>query len=141
MAFVIKTPQGTVLHMADYKIDWTPVLDKPIDLATIAKLGDSGVLCLLSDCLGATTEGFSKTERSMDNTFSDLFEQGEGRQVLITTISSNISRMYQIIDSAIKHNRKVVLSGRSIHQSVAVAKQLGYLPFDENVYVNESNLS
>ncbi|HLB51647.1 MAG TPA: ribonuclease J [Patescibacteria group bacterium] len=141
MGFAIRTPQGTVIHMADYKIDWTPVLDKPIDLATIAKLGDSGVLCLLSDCLGATTEGFSKTERSMDNTFSDLFEQGEGRQVLITTISSNISRMYQIIDSALKHQRKVVLAGRSIHQSVSVAKQLGYLPFDEVVYVNESGSS
>jgi len=141
MGYAIKTPQGTVLHMADYKIDWTPVLDKPIDLAAIAKLGDSGVLCLLSDCLGATTEGFSKTERSMDNTFSDLFEQGDGRQVLVTTISSNLSRMYQIMDSAIKHGRKVVLSGRSIHQSVTVAKQLGYLPFDESVYINEQDSS
>ncbi|HSX39520.1 MAG TPA: ribonuclease J, partial [Candidatus Saccharimonadales bacterium] len=93
MGFAIKTPQGTVLHMADYRIDWTPVLDKPIDLAKIAILGQEGVLCLMSDCLGSTTEGYSKSESTLNQTFFDLFEDAKERQILVTTISSNISRM------------------------------------------------
>jgi ribonuclease J len=137
----IKTPQGTILHMADYKIDWTPVLDKPIDLAKIARYGEEGVLCLLSDCLGATTDGYSKTEKSLDDTFGDLFENYEGRQVLVTTISSNISRMHQIIVSALKHDRKVVLAGRSIDQSMRVAMGLGYVNYDKSVFVSDRDSS
>lgn len=135
MGLAIKTPQGTILHMADYKIDWTPVLDKPIDLAKIARFGDEGVLCLLSDCLGATTDGYSKSEKTLDDTFGDLFEEKEGRQMFVTTISSNISRMHQIIVSALKHNRKVVLAGRSIDQSMRVALSLGYVNYDKDVFV------
>ncbi len=132
----IKTPQGTVLHMADYKIDWTPVLDQPIDLGKIARYGDEGVLCLLSDCLGATTEGYSKSEKTLDDTFGDLFEEKEGRQLFVTTISSNISRMHQIIVAALKHDRKVVLAGRSIDQSMRVAINLGYVNYDKDVFVD-----
>jgi len=135
MGLSIKTPQGTVLHIADYKIDWTPILDKPIDLAKIARFSEEGVLCLLSDCLGATTEGYSKSERTLDDTFSDLFEKYEGRQMCITTISSNISRMHQIIVAALKHNRKVVLAGRSIDQSMRVALNLGYVNYDKDVFI------
>lgn len=135
--FAIRTPQGLVLHVPDYKIDWTPVLDKPMDVAKVVRYGDEGVLCLLSDCLGATTEGYSKSERTLDNTFNEFFENAEGRQIFITTISTNISRMYQIITSAIKHGRKVVLSGRSIRQSVSVARSLGYLPFSDDAFVEE----
>jgi ribonuclease J len=69
MGFAITTPQGTILHMADYKIDWTPVLDKPIELGKIANYGDAGVLCLLSDCLGCTTEGYTKSEKSLRRIF------------------------------------------------------------------------
>ena len=91
MAFAIKTPQGTVLHMADYKIDWTPVLDKPIDLGKISMYGKEGVLCLMSDCLGSTAEGYTKSESALGETFNELFENAQGRQILVTTISSNIS--------------------------------------------------
>ncbi|MFA5776180.1 MAG: ribonuclease J [Patescibacteria group bacterium] len=137
----IKTSQGTILHMADYKIDWTPVLDKPIDLAKIARFGEEGVLCLLSDCLGATTEGYSKSEKTLDDTFGDLFEEKEGRQMFVTTISSNISRMHQIIVSALKHHRKVVLVGRSIDQSMRVALSLGYVNYDKDVFVSDKDAS
>ncbi len=139
MGLAIKTPQGTIVHMADYKIDWTPVLDKPIDLAKIARLGEEGVLCLLSDCLGATTEGYSKSESTLSDTFHDLFEAKEGRQIFVTTISSNISRMHQIIVAAMKHNRRVVLSGRSIDQSMRVALGLGYVDYDKSVFVPEKD--
>lgn len=133
----IQTPQGRILHMADYKVDWSPVLDKPIDIATISKYGEEGVLCLLSDCLGANTEGYSKSERTMKDTFHNMYEEAEGRQVMITTISSNISRMYQIIDAAIKVGRKIVIGGRSIKQSVRIARELDFLPFADDVFIDD----
>ncbi|MFA6982230.1 MAG: ribonuclease J [Patescibacteria group bacterium] len=137
--FAIRTPQGLALHCPDYKIDWTPVLDKPMDLAKIVRYGEEGVMCLLSDCLGSTSEGYSKSERTLDNTFSDFFENAEDRQIFVTTISTNISRMYQIITSALRHGRRVVLSGRSIRQSVSVARSLGYLPFKDDAFVEEED--
>ena len=135
LGYAIKTPQGTFLHVPDYKLDWTPVLDKPIELGKIARYGDEGVLCLLSDCLGVNHEGYAQSERALNDTFTELFAQAEGRQILVTTISSNISRMYQIIDGAIKNGRKVVFSGRSIEQSSTVARELKYLPFANEVFV------
>jgi ribonuclease J len=131
----INTPQGRILHMADYKVDWTPILDKPIDIATISRYGDEGVLCLLSDCLGCTTEGYTKSEKMLSQTFHDLFEDARDRQIMVTTISSNLSRMHQIIEAAIKQSRKVVLGGRSIQQSVRIARGLGILKFDDSVFV------
>lgn len=138
MGFVIRTPQGTVMHIADYKIDFTPVLDKPIELGRIAQIGDKGVLCLLSDCLGVTIEGFTESERKLDDTFENFFEEAQERQILVTTISSNISRMYQLVNAAIKVGRKVVFSGRSVEQSSKIARNLGYLPFDDDVFVTEN---
>lgn len=137
MGLAIETPEGTILHMADYRIDWTPVLDRPIDLNAIAELGKKGVLCLLSDCLNVLTEGYSKSESALSATFTDLFESNPGRQMFITTISSNISRMHQIMGIALKHGRKVVLSGRSIEQSVKVGRSLGLLKFSDDLFVQE----
>ena len=136
MGYAIKTPQGTLLHVPDYKIDWTPVIDKPIELGKIAKYGDEGVLCLLSDCLGVTHEGYAQSERNLNNTFIDLFSDAGENQILVTTISSNISRMFQIINGAIKNGRKIVFSGRSIEQSSTVARSLKYLPFPESTFVS-----
>jgi ribonuclease J len=136
MGYAIRTPQGLLLHIPDYKIDWTPIIDKPIELGKIAKYGDEGVLCMLSDCLGVTHEGYAASERNLNNTFIDLFGDAEGRQILVTAISSNISRMYQIINGAIKNGRKVVFSGRSIEQSTNVARGLKYLPFPDSTYVS-----
>jgi ribonuclease J len=137
MGYAIKTPQGTILHIADYKIDWTPVLDKPIQLGRIADYGEKGVICLLSDCLGVTVDGYTKSERTLDETFDHFFEKSPGRQIFVTTISSNISRMYQIAKAAIHHGRKVVFSGRSIDQSSTVARNLGYLPFNDSDFISE----
>ncbi|NMB70211.1 ribonuclease J [candidate division WWE3 bacterium] len=137
MGFAITTPQGTILHMADYKIDWTPVLDKPIELGKIANYGDAGVLCLLSDCLGVTADGYTKSERTLDESFDHFIGNAAGRQLFVTTISSNVSRMYQIINAARKHGRKVVFSGRSIDQSSQIARELGFLPFDSDTFVPE----
>ncbi|MBN1162229.1 ribonuclease J [Patescibacteria group bacterium] len=135
----IRTPEGLVLHIADFKVDWTPVIDPPIEIDKIANFGNEGVLCLLSDCLGVTKEGMSASEVTIEPTFLDLFEKAKGRQLMITTISSNLSRMYQIIKTAEHYGRKVVLGGRSIQQSVSVAQNLGYLPFPDDLFVSEKS--
>ena len=139
MGFAIDTPQGLIMHMADYKIDWTPAIDKPVDLGRISQIADEGVLCFLSDCLGCTTKGYSQSEATLNDTFDNLFDKAGSRQILVTTISTNISRMYQIISSAVKHDRKVVFGGRSIEQSSGVARRLGYLKFDDSVFIAESD--
>jgi len=137
MGFAIKTPEGVVLHIADYKFDETPVLDKPFDVDTLQRLNREGVLCLLSDCLGINSEGHTKSESTLTDTFVELFGRAGKRQVFVTTMSSNISRMYQIMSAAQKYGRKIVASGRSIEQMVDVARRLGYLPFSDDFFVKE----
>lgn len=137
LGIVINTPQGRILHMADYKVDFQPVLDKPIDLEALTRYGKEGVLCLLSDCLGADTKGGSEPESSMNETFINLFHGAEGRQIMVTQISSNIARIYQIVKAAQKVNRKVVLGGRSIEKASEIGRNLGYLDFPEEVFVTE----
>jgi ribonuclease J len=138
---VIKTPQGTILHMADYKIDKSPILEKPMDLGVVEKLGNEGVLCLLSDCLGVTKEGSSKTEQIITQTIEDLVQKYDDRQLLFTTLSSNIGRMKQIIDAAKNAGRRLVFIGRSIHQNFKVARSLGYLDLDDSFIVGEKEVA
>lgn len=137
MGLVIKTPEGVLLHIADYKFDENPVLDKPADVNTMERLGREGVLCLLSDCLGVTSEGHTKSESTLTNTFHDLFARAGNRQIIVTTMSSNISRMYQIMNAAVNVGRKIVPSGRSVEQMVDVARRLGYLPFPDDFFIKE----
>jgi ribonuclease J len=136
---VIDTPQGRILHMADFKIDATPILDKPIDLGEIEAISKDGVLCLLSDCLGITTPGSSKSESTLNDTFGMLFEKYTGRQIIVTTLSTSISRMHQIFEAAQKVGRQVVISGMSMHKNSSVARRLGYLNFDDNLFIKEDN--
>lgn len=137
MGFAIRSPEGLVLHIADYKFDATPVLDKPADIASIERYSKEGVLCLLSDCLGITSEGHTKSESTLNDTFTKLFDKAGKKQIFVTTMSSNISRMYQIMNAAQKHGRKLVTSGRSVEQMVDVARRLGYLPFPDDFFVKE----
>ena len=139
MGFAIHTPEGLIMHMADYRVDWTPVLDTPLDVGEISTISKEGVLCFLSDCLGSEVEGYSKSESTLTDTFTELFEKAEGRQLLITTISSNLSRMFQIMTAAVHSGRRVVLGGRSIIQSVAVGKSLGLIPFPDDLFVGEQD--
>ncbi len=137
VAYIIDTPQGRVVHAADYKFDTDPVLDKPADVAAIRRVGDAGVLCMLSDCLGCSVDGGSTPETTLAPTFESVMKNAYGRQLFITVISSNLARMHQIIEASIKHGRKVVLSGRSMDQTVRIGTELGYLPFAKENYVNE----
>jgi len=139
MGFTIRCPEGLFLHIADYKFDATPVLDKPADVDTIKKLADEGVTCLISDCLLVTQEGHTKSEQTLTDTFFKLFERAKGRQLFVTTISSNVSRMYQVMEAAKKYGRKVSPSGRSIEQMIKVARSLGYFPFPDDFFVREQD--
>jgi ribonuclease J len=140
MGFAIDTPQGRVFHNADYKFDWTPVMDKPFDVQKAARLAGEppeGVLVLLSDCLGSTTDGYSTTERVIQSTFEKIMADSQGKQLFITTLSSNISRIQQAIAASVKYGRKVVLSGRSIRNTMSVAREMGYIDFPDDVFVDD----
>ena len=136
LGIIIDTPEGALVHMADFKIDFAPVLEDPIDFRTIADLRERGILCLASDSLGSGKEGFVNSESSLNDTFPSIFGEYKDKQIFITTISSNISRMYQIIDAAVKSGRKVVPTGRSIDQSIRISRSLGYLPFHDDAFVD-----
>jgi ribonuclease J len=130
----IKTPIGNLVHAADFKFDWTPVDGKQFEVSKLARLTDEGVLLLLSDSLGATNEGYTHSEITIQDTFEHYIEQARG-QVFITTISSNISRMHQAVEASRKYGRKVCFVGRSIDQNVKVARSLGYIDFPEEMMV------
>jgi len=126
VGYIIKTPQGTIVHVSDFKFDWTPVSDKPFEVARLTKNISGGVRVLLSDCLGSLVEGYTRTEKDIEKIFDSLLDSALG-QVFVTTISSNISRMQQAINASVRHNRKVALLGYSVNKNVRVAEKLGYL--------------
>jgi len=126
VGYCLETPQGSVFHTPDFKFDWTPVFDKPFDVAKVVSLAQKQPLLLCSDCLGSNSEGYTQSEASIQAVFESIIEKATG-QVVITTISSNISRIQQAINASLKFNRKVVIVGRSISKNVLVAKELNYL--------------
>ncbi len=136
VAFAIRTPAGIVVQTGDFKIDTTPIDGDVIDLSRFAQLGKQGVLALLSDSTNAERPGYTSSERIVGESFANLFKKAEGRRIIVATFSSNIHRMQQIIDEAVHCHRKVMVSGRSMLNVVAVASELGYLKVPEGVIVD-----
>ena len=134
-AFAIRCPAGTVVQTGDFKIDTTPIDDKVIDIARFAEIGKEGVLALLSDSTNAERIGFTESERIVGDSFSNLFSKAEGHRIIVATFSSNIHRLQQIIDEAVKCKRKVAVSGRSMSNVVAIASELGYLNVPDGVLI------
>lgn len=130
LGFCITTPVGKFFHVPDYKFDWTPVDQKPFDIAKAARLSNGGVLALAADSLGSTSEGYTKSEADLEKNIELIMEEAK-KGVLFTTISSNISRMQQAINASKVLGRKVVLVGRSIESKVEIARRLGYIHWDE----------
>ncbi len=126
LGFIIYTPIGIVVHSGDFKIDYTPVDCKPTELAKLAKLGTEGVLLLLADSTYAELPGYTPSETVVGETLARIIGDAPGR-VIITTFSSLISRIQQVIDAAVKHNRHVFIIGRSMRDTVRIATELGYL--------------
>ncbi len=135
VAFAVKCDAGTVVHMGDFKIDTTPIDDNVIDFARFAELGKKGVLAMLSDSTNAERSGYTSSEKLVGGSFYNLFKKAEGRRIIVATFSSNIHRIQQIIDEAVKCERKVAISGRSMLNVVNVASELGYLKVPKDVLI------
>ncbi len=131
----IKTPEGNFVHTPDYKFDWTPSDGKKFEVQKLAQLSQEGVVCLMSDSLGATKSGYAVSERLIKPTL-EKFISSAPQQVFVTTISSNINRIQQIVELAVKLHRKVGLLGRSISQNVEMARQLGYITAPRGTFVS-----
>ena len=139
-ATVIKTPMGTVIHTGDFKIDFTPVNDKPADLNRMAQIGAAGVRLLMSDSTDATHPGYQVSESYIGEEMGKLFEKIEGR-VIIGTFASQLSRVQKIFDLAEKHGRRVSLQGRSMISNVEVAHEIGYLKFNPKILIDDKDLN
>lgn len=134
-ALAIKTPQGTILHTGDFKIDYTPVFGDRINLSRFAELGSEGVLAVLSDSTNATKSGFTMSESIIGEKFNTIFANHTNNRIIIGTYSSNVDRVQQIINSAYKFNRKVAIDGRSMKNTITIASQLGYIDIPEGTLV------
>ncbi|MDO4743464.1 MAG: ribonuclease J [bacterium] len=141
VALAITTPAGVVVQTGDFKVDTTPIDGDMIDLARFAELGKKGVLALLSDSTNAERAGFSASERIVGDSFYTLFKKAEGRRIIVATFSSNIHRLQQIIDEAVKCGRKVVVSGRSMLNTVTIAEELGYLKVPNGVLISIDSMN
>ena len=136
VALAITTPLGTVVQTGDFKIDTTPIDGEVIDLARFGELGKQGVLALLSDSTNAERAGFTPSESIVGESFANLFKKAENKRIIVATFSSNIHRVQQIIDEAVRCGRKVAVSGRSMQNVVQVASELGYLTVPEGVLID-----
>jgi len=132
VGLIIHTPVGIVVHSGDFKVDYTPVSGKPTDLSRLAQLGAQGVLLLLSDSTYAELPGYTPSERVVGEFLDHIIADAPGR-VIVTTFSSLISRIQQVIDAAAKHGRRVFIVGRSMTDTVRMALELGYLDAPEGV--------
>ncbi len=134
-AVIIHTPLGTIIHTGDFKIDYSPVNDKPADLNRIALIGGKGVRLLMSDSTDATHPGYQVSESSIGDELDKIFEQSQGR-IIIGTFASQISRIQKLFDLAHKHGRRIYLQGRTMNTNVEVAHQIGYLKFNPRILVH-----
>ena len=135
LALAITTPAGVVVQTGDFKIDSTPIDGDMIDLARFSQLGKKGVLALLSDSTNAERPGYTPSERIVGGSFSHLFKDAQDKRIVVATFSSNIHRVQQIVDEAVRWNRKVAVSGRSMINVVNVARELGYLNVPDGVLI------
>jgi ribonuclease J len=139
VGYALHTPAGVIVHTGDFKIDYTPIDGKVIDLAKFADLGNKGVLALMSDSTNAETPGFTKSESQVGETFENYFKKASGR-IIVATFASNIHRLQQVISASKRFGRKVCLSGRSMLKIAKVATELGYLNIDESMLVEMEDL-
>lgn len=136
---IIKTPVGTVFHASDFKFDFTPIDGVLPDVGRIAAAGNDGIQLLLSDSLGSERHGYTPSERTVADSFERELANCPGK-FIVTTMSSNISRWRQAAEAAIRHGRRIAISGRSIERNIEVATRLGYLNLPKNAFVQLRNV-
>jgi ribonuclease J len=134
-AIAFHTPHGTILHSGDFRLDQTPIDGKPTDLPHLAELGDGGVALLLADSTNADVPGYNLSERVVGKTLRDVFGAATGR-VVVTTFASHVHRVQQVIDAALAQGRKLCFVGRSMQRNMPIARDLGYLAYDDGDLVD-----
>ena len=139
-ALAIYSPAGIVVHTGDFKVDYTPVFGDAIDLQRFAELGKKGVLALMCDSTNAERPGFTPSERTLGKTFNNLFAEHQNNRIIIATFASNVDRVQQIINSAYKYGRKVVVEGRSMVSIIETAQNLECIAIPDNTLIDIENL-
>ena len=135
-ALAIYTPAGIIVHTGDFKVDFTPVFGEAIDLPRFGELGKKGVLALMADSTNVERPGYTQSEKTVGKTFDNLFNDNKDRRIIIATFASNVDRVQQIINSAYKYGRKVVVEGRSMVNIIQTASELGYINIPENTLID-----
>jgi len=139
-ALAIYSPAGIVVHTGDFKVDYTPVFGDAIDLQRFAEIGKKGVLAMMSDSTNAERPGFTMSERTVGHTFDNIFLEHRNTRIIIATFASNVDRVQQIINSAYKYGRKVVVEGRSMVNIISTASELGYLQIPDKTLIETDQL-
>jgi len=139
-ALAIFSPAGTIVHTGDFKIDYTPVFGDAVDLQRFAEIGRKGVLALMSDSTNAIRPGFTASERTVGKTFDAIFAEHKTNRIIVATFASNVDRVQQIINSAYKYGRKVVVEGRSMVNVIGTASELGYINIPEGTLIDIEQL-
>ena len=134
-ALAIYTPAGIIVHTGDFKVDYTPVFGEMIDLPRFGELGKKGVLALMADSTNVERPGYTQSEKTVGKTFDNLFADNRDHRIIIATFASNVDRVQQIINSAYKYGRKVVVEGRSMVNIIQTASELGYINIPDNTLI------
>lgn len=135
-ALAIFSPAGVIVHTGDFKVDYTPVFGDTIDLQRFGELGKKGVLALMCDSTNVLRQGFTMSERTVGKTFDNLFAENTKHRIIVATFASNVDRVQQIINSAAKYGRKVIIEGRSMVNVVTTASELGYIRMPDNILID-----
>ncbi|WP_033166608.1 ribonuclease J [Clostridium sp. KNHs205] len=135
-ALAIFTPAGLIIHTGDFKVDYTPVFGSTIDLPRFAELGKKGVLALMCDSTNVERPGYTMSEKTVGKTFDNIFAENNKNRIIVATFASNVDRIQQIINSADKYGRKVVVEGRSMVNIIATASELGYITMPNNIMID-----
>lgn len=140
VGYAIYTPVGVVVHTGDFKLDPTPIDGRATDYALLASLGTKGVLLMMSDSTNVERDGFTPSERMVGKTMEQTFRLYRNRRIVVSSFASNLHRIQQVIETAVRFNRKVALIGRSMVANVARARELGYMNVDEDVFIQPSEI-
>ena len=132
----IYTPAGILFHTGDFKVDYTPVFGEPIDLQRIGEIGKKGVLALMCDSTNVERPGYTMSESTVGKTFDSIFADYAKQRIIVATFASNVDRVQQIINSAAKYDRKIVVEGRSMVNIISVATELGYIKMADNMLID-----
>lgn len=135
-ALAIYTPEGVIVHTGDFKIDYTPVFGESIDLQRFAELGRKGVLAVMMDSTNAERPGFTNSERKVGHSIDRIFDEHRSGRIIVATFASNVDRVQQIINSAYKYGRKVIVEGRSMVNTISIASELGYIQIPDETLID-----